>query len=95
MWLGGTDSKTEGSWVWIDSNDPVEFTNWGNYSMINVFASRQPDNLGDEDCLQMWLNNGKWNDLRCDYTKVPQVTMCERITQKSSGSKNKFTNLSK
>ena len=38
----------------------------------------------------MWMNEGKWNDLRCDYTRVPQVTMCEKILPKVTPSENKM-----
>ena len=41
-----------------------------------------PKNVGTENCLQMWMAHGKWNDLRCDYTKVPQISMCERSNRK-------------
>jgi hypothetical protein len=38
----------------------------------------------------MWMNEGKWNDLKCDYTRVPQVTMCEKILPKVTPSENKM-----
>ena len=47
--------------------------------------------MGDEDCLQMWMNEGKWNDLKCDFTKVPQSTMCEKVLMKAPEKKPETT----
>ena len=53
-WLGGTDSAIEDVWVWNDgSNWDFDF-DWG---------SGEPDNYGNEDCLEYW--NGVWRDDNC------------------------------
>ena len=57
LWLGATDLATEGTFVWEDGA-PVTTTRWN---------ANQPDNYGNEDCLQL-LNGvvrGLWNDAPC------------------------------
>ena len=52
LWLGATDEKTEGLWMWIDGT-PMTFTAWNR---------RQPDNArGIEHHLQTIYNG--WNDM--------------------------------
>lgn len=51
MWLGATDEKTEGVWVWMDGS-PITYSDW---------FTGQPDNArGIEHYLAIW--KGKWND---------------------------------
>ncbi|MEZ0387492.1 MAG: lectin-like protein [Verrucomicrobium sp.] len=51
VWLGATDSKTEGQWRWVDDS-LVTFTVW---------VPGQPDNqYGIEHYLSTW--KGGWND---------------------------------
>lgn len=50
--FGGTDSKFEDSWDWITGED------WG----YENWASGEPNNLGNEDYVEFWNNNGQWND---------------------------------
>ncbi|MCX6851316.1 MAG: lectin-like protein [Verrucomicrobia bacterium] len=51
VWLGATDEKVQGEWVWVDGSK-MTFTAWG---------KGQPDNkAGDEDYLATWKS--KWND---------------------------------
>ena len=47
--------------------------------------------MGGVACLQMWMNEGKWNDLKCDFTKVPQSTMCEKVLMKAPEKKQETT----
>lgn len=67
VWLGGTDQSAEGTWLWYDGEQfwqgeddgvPVNslYSNWNN---------NEPNQSGDEDCLEMRLSGGNWNDLRC------------------------------
>ena len=57
LWLGGTDSTSEGTWTWSDGTI-LSFTGW---------KSGQPDDMGgNQDCL--YTNNhgaGAWDDLSC------------------------------
>lgn len=51
LWLGATDEKTEGLWLWADGTE-MKFTAWG---------KSQPDNLNRrEHYLDLW--DGLWND---------------------------------
>ncbi len=52
LWLGGTDSATEGTWEWV-TGEAFNFTVW---------ASGEPNNLGNEDCLETWHSGNDWND---------------------------------
>lgn len=76
VWIGATDERREGSWVWRfghAANSPVTFFQW---------YPGQPDNchgcsdiaLGDEDCLELpgWWGPGipYINDRHCSYTNA-------------------------
>ena len=55
-WIGGNDIDEEGTWKWTDGS-PFEFTFW---------KSGEPNNKGDEDCMELWVGNkGRWNDKKC------------------------------
>ncbi len=58
--IGFSDSKKEGSFVWADGSK-VDFMTW---------AGGEPNNAGDEDCATMtpWAG-GDWNDIFCDQSK--------------------------
>lgn len=81
-WLGGSDDDQyagEGHWDWIagpeagtniyngqgsgGAGDGVtvggQYTNW---------ASGEPNQAGDEDCMETYLSSGTWNDLPCTAT---------------------------
>jgi hypothetical protein len=70
VWLGATDEKIEGEWVWVDGTK-MGFTSWG---------SGQPDNVGGtEHYLSTW--RGDWNDApkNWDFSKESPVVgyICE------------------
>ena len=67
LWIGINDIVEEGAFVYGSNGEPATWTNWG---------QSQPDGGEQENCVR--LNEGKWWDLNCDYSK-PFV--CERIAQ--------------
>lgn len=59
-WLGLSDSKNEGSFVWSNASK-LDFTSW---------AGGEPNNSGNEDCVHLapWAD-GDWNDMFCDQVR--------------------------
>ncbi|XP_062620108.1 alpha-N-acetylgalactosamine-specific lectin-like [Saccostrea cucullata] len=59
IWIGATDNVIEGDWTWIESGDPLTFTDWG---------QGQPDNWSpDDDCTAMHkVLDFKWSDEDCN-----------------------------
>merc|ERR1712062_355447 len=57
-WIGLTDERREGEFVWQSDNEEVKFSNWN---------KNEPNNLKDqEDCVVLRKTRSfKWNDVRC------------------------------
>ena len=71
VWLGASDSGTEGAWLWTTSGTPVAqgFTYW---------APGNPDDFpqfGGQDCLQFSYGGKRWDDSECH---VPHPYVCQR-----------------
>lgn len=64
VWIGGNDVVTEGTWVWEDGS-PWSYINW---------ASGEPNNVGNEDCLALRTFDAFWNDSACS---LPLYSVCE------------------
>ena len=74
-WIGGNDLAAEGSWTWSDGT-PWSFTNW----------KGQPNNDGNEDCLDIGYYNEEWNDNKCSR-KLPAI--CKKSVRDFA--RNEFT----
>ncbi|XP_005462756.2 ladderlectin [Oreochromis niloticus] len=56
-WIGGTDAPQEGIWLWSDGTS-FHFSAW---------CRGEPNNLGNQHCIQMNFEGSKcWDDLQCD-----------------------------
>ncbi|XP_070535732.1 macrophage mannose receptor 1-like [Ptychodera flava] len=60
FWVGANDRTDEGGWQWSDGT-PYAFVNWN---------SGEPNDYNHgstgEDCVEIIVNSGLWNDHRCD-----------------------------
>jgi hypothetical protein len=69
VWLGASDSATEGAWRWHSGTTPST-TFWvgtgsgtlQNGQYANWRASEPNDTGGTEDFGHMWVADGTWND---------------------------------
>ncbi len=68
-WLGATDEKAEGRWVWVDGT-PMAFLHWG---------PSQPNNKQQEEhYLMLWAaQNGQWADQPSRSTQHKPGFICE------------------
>uniref|UniRef100_A0A8C9ZG35 C-type lectin domain-containing protein n=1 Tax=Sander lucioperca TaxID=283035 RepID=A0A8C9ZG35_SANLU len=66
LWIGLTDSETEGTWKWVDGT-PLTTSYW---------ISGEPNDVNDEDCveIQNFYSEKSWNDRRCS---LPLNWICE------------------
>lgn len=54
LWLGFNDREREGDWRWLSGA--------GGYDR---WAAGEPNDAGGEDCAEMYLSTGEWNDTEC------------------------------
>ncbi|KAH9488076.1 hypothetical protein Btru_065474 [Bulinus truncatus] len=67
--IGGSDSVVEGTWVFPRSGKSVPILDW---------FQGQPDNAGNEDCLNLFKTyGGKMNDITCGFRSSLDRFMCE------------------
>ncbi|XP_070295760.1 CD209 antigen-like protein C isoform X5 [Salvelinus sp. IW2-2015] len=73
VWIGLTDSVTEGTWRWVDGTPLTTPRYWND---------NQPDSgdpSGEEDCVEIhkdWISLKAWNDMPCDK-KLNWI--CEKV----------------
>ena len=69
VWVGGNDKETEGVFMWQTSKRTIT---------TNLFYPGEPNNKGEEDCVQLYCNSarvGRLNDGKC-ATKIKFI--CEK-----------------
>lgn len=59
--IGLSDAASRGAFTWVDGG-PLTFTAW--------LAGEPNDGGGDEDCVEMDLAGGGWNDVPCTMTRA-------------------------
>ncbi|XP_038151962.1 uncharacterized protein LOC119790490 [Cyprinodon tularosa] len=67
FWIGLTDSKKEGRWLWADGSPLNESLTFWSKGQPNDGNKRNP---AGEDCVRMWLRGGagdlkRWFDMSC------------------------------
>lgn len=60
FWMDGSDQITEGLWVWASTMETIRYTNWEQGEPNNYIGIA-------ENCLELYLSNFKWNDIRCTH----------------------------
>jgi len=59
VWLGGSDQKTEGTWVWTDGSS-VTYTDW---------YGNEPNSGTSRNCIYAYSGyNWQWFDYTCTWT---------------------------
>ena len=69
-WLGMSDAKNEGQWVWLADGSEVTYTQW----------NEGEPNGGKTENFGMIYNLGKWNDCK---PQKKQVTLTSTIFARS------------
>ena len=70
IWLGATDSDTEGTWLWQSDGEHLTYNKW---------RSGHPPANDDKDCLFMGFTFGKFGDARCIISSYN--FLCQRKVQ--------------
>ena len=87
VWLGATDTTTEGTFAWLSNNVQV----WKDGPVTGVFSnfkSGQPNPLNKEtqDCLSLVETTGYWDEVICSK---PLPHVCEIAATKGAASLTK------
>ena len=65
--LGACDADTEGNWQWLDGSS-LTYVSW---------SAGEPNNMNDEDCLELAYTGGYWNDIWCSSNPYTAGYVCE------------------
>ena len=57
FWIGIHDIANEGNFVYDSNGLIIGYQNWN---------SGEPNDAGGEDCTEIYVENGKWNDIPCN-----------------------------
>ncbi|XP_054750997.2 macrophage mannose receptor 1-like [Lytechinus pictus] len=71
FWIGLHSSNLNYGFQWSDGA-PFAYLNW---------QSGEPNNAGGEDCVEMYANSGRWNDLACSNARLGICKRNELITR--------------
>ncbi|XP_071940909.1 macrophage mannose receptor 1-like [Antedon mediterranea] len=76
MWIGANDLTTEGGWEWTDK-EPFVYFNW---------KSGEPNNdgpfSGGENCGELIVNQGVWNDHKCEKNFIGYICKKDKYINK-------------
>ncbi|XP_039456452.1 C-type lectin domain family 4 member E-like [Oreochromis aureus] len=68
VWIGLNDKEEEGTWKWVDGT-PLTLMYW---------ATEQPNNGGEEDCVSVRSEKNTWFDRPCSYS---YHWICEKVSE--------------
>ena len=74
VWTGLEDGDAESIWTWADGSDIS--SNYGfnadgtAITGTGPWASGEPNNSGNEDCVEIWSKNS-YNDIECSDSNYP------------------------
>lgn len=71
VWIGASDEGHERAFEWTNGA-PVTFSAWG---------PGEPNNAGVENCTELIIKSGKWNDMKCEAKRPP---LCEAPSRMSA-----------
>ncbi|XP_077861872.1 von Willebrand factor-like isoform X1 [Saccoglossus kowalevskii] len=70
-WLGITDKNHEGTFTYYSNDEALNFIHWD----VN-----EPNNeLGNENCVEVWKLNGLWNDVDCMLKRANAICECDGV----------------
>ena len=68
IWIGLTDMRSEGVWIFEASGKNPSYKNWG---------FNEPDGGRKENCAQMWDGHFAWCDVPCDINDTSLWSMAD------------------
>jgi hypothetical protein len=68
VWIGATDNKVEGEWVWVDGS-PMRYADW--------FRNQPNNKKNEEHYAMLWISAGKWCDQPNSSIEHTTYFVCE------------------